>query len=457
MIKNSLVLIFLLNTLGVLAQQEKTIADKISAVVGEEIILQSELENKLRQARRSDTIEAPSKCRILANSIKEKLLLTKAKEDSIEIRDRQVNNELNRRIQYFVGQIGSREKLEEYYEKSISSIKEEMREPVRNMLLTRQMRNKIVQDIDVSPKEVRDFFNNLPEDSIPYYNTQVKLGQIVRFPEPLAEEREKVKKRLKELRRRIVQEDEKFDNLAILYSDDQKTATKGGDLGMKNRNRFHDKIASTAINLDKGEVSNIIETEKGYHIIKLVERKGKNIHIKQILKKPDITPKARRQTKQFLDSIKRQILKDTLTFEEAAYEFSEDPQSRNNGGLITNPETGGTTIPVEQLNSEMFFNIDTMKVGRISKPIPMNHPEHEYAYRIINLKERIEPHKANLKQDYTKIRELAKDKKREEVLNDWFEDYSEDTYIRVNIDEKKCEQLQSFLDNTQSQSTRDWD
>lgn len=427
------------------AQNQKQVADKIVAVVGNEIVLHSDIAQKLQNSR-SDTVPLKKqKCRVLNQSIQRKLLLTKAREDSVEVKSRRVEAELNRRIQYFIERIGSQSKLEDFYNKSIGQIKEQMREPTKEMLLTEKMKNQIVADVEITPQEVKQYFNNLPADSIPYFNTQVQLGHIVRTPKPTKKAREKARQRLKTLRKRIVNEGESFDNLAILYSDDESSATDGGDLGMQNKSSLNSKLAAKALNLPKDTISGIFKTEEGFHIIKLLERKGDKIHVKHILKKPEITPKARNNAGDFLDSIKNLIQQDSLTFEKAAYDFSEDEQTNKNGGLIMNKKTGSNKIPVEQLNSEMFFNIDTMQVGTISKPVPMNFKGMQDAYRIVYLKNRTPPHEANLEQDYPRIRRQAEQKAKQKKLDAWKREYSDNTYIKIKMDTKGCKSLEPFM------------
>ena len=442
---NWILIIMLLTTTLAHAQNQKQVADKIVAVVGNEIVLHSDIAQKLQNSRNDTVPLKKQKCRVLNQSIQRKLLLTKAREDSVEVKSRRVEAELNRRIQYFIERIGSQSKLEDFYDKSIGQIKEQMREPTKEMLLTEKMKNQIVADVEITPQEVKQYFNNLPADSIPYFNTQVELGHIVRTPKPTKKAREKARQRLKTLRKRIVNEGESFDNLAILYSDDESSATDGGDLGMQNKSSLNSKLAAKALNLPKDTISGIFKTEEGFHIIKLLERKGDKIHVKHILKKPEITPKARNNAGDFLDSIKNLIQQDSLTFEKAAYDFSEDDQTNKNGGLIMNKKTGSNKIPVEQLNSEMFFNIDTMQVGTISKPVPMNFKGMQDAYRIVYLKNRTPPHEANLEQDYPRIRRQAEQKAKQKKLDAWKREYSDNTYIKIKMDTKGCKSLEPFM------------
>lgn len=430
------------------AQNNRQIIDRIAAVVGDEIVLQSEVIKNMQNVPGGDSLSTEEKkCRTLAKTIQKKLLLTKAKADSVNVKSSRVEAELNRRIQFFVQQIGSRQKLEEYYDRSIPEIRENFRQPVQELLRTQRMKQKLLKDVAVSPKEVKEYFHSMPQDSIPYFNTQVKLAQIVRKPKPTDQQREKAQKRLRELRKRIVEEGESFDNLAILYSDDERTATKGGDLGMKKQSAFNKRFSAAAMQLEKGEISPVIETDDGFHIIKLLERKGEKIHVKHILKKPKVNRKSKQQTRQFLDSVKQLVLNDTFTFAQAAVEFSEDKQTRQNGGLITNQKTGATKLPVEQLNSKMFFNADTMEVGSISNPLPMGQGNKTEGFRIIQIKEKTPPHRANLEQDYPRLKRMALEDAKQQKLEDWYTDYADKTYLKIKSSATNCKAIRKYLEN----------
>ena len=434
---------------GLMAQQDgRQVADRIAAIVGDEIVLQSKLMKNMANAPGSDTVSLETKkCRTLAKTIEQRLLLTKAKEDSVNVKDSRVEAELNRRIQYFVQQIGSRQKLEKYYDRSIPEIRENFRRQVKELLRTQRMRQKLLKSVSVSPQDVKSFYQSLPPDSIPYFNTQVTMAQIVRKPKPTEQEKAKARKRLQKLRKRIVKEGENFDNLAILYSDDQQSATDGGELDMQKKSNFSKAFASAATQLAPGQVSPVVKTPRGYHIIKLLERKGDKIHVKHILKKPQIDAEARKQAKAFLDSVRQLVRKDTFSFRQAALEFSEDKTTRNNGGLITDPQTGATQLPVKQLNSAMFFNVDTMQEGSISKPLRMNTSgtEAKEAYRIIKLEEKIPPHRANLEQDYPRLKRLAVQEAKQEKMEVWYKQYARKTYLKIKSNATDCAAMKPYL------------
>jgi len=425
--------------------QDRQVIDEIVGVVGNEVILKSDIQQELQGLMARDTLPKDvMRCRLVKNGIEKNLLLNKAEEDSVVINQAQVESQLNRRMQYFIDQLGSREKLEQYYQKSIPEIKEEMREPIRERLISRQMRNKLIGDVQVSPSQVKMFFENMSKDSLPYYNTQVEVGKVVRYASPTEQEKQKARKRLQEIRSRILEGSSTFDNMAILYSDDQTTATKGGDMGMRSREDLHPKIAASGMELGKDSISKVIKTDQGFHIVQLLNRRGENLHLKQIIIKAKINSRAMEQTRQFLDSIKHQTEHDTLTFDEAALHYSQDEQTKNNGGLMKNQQNGSTKIPVDQLNSEVFFTIDTMDLGDVSKPLEFEDAQKGRGYQLLYLKNKIDPHKANLEKDYPQIRQMALNKKKQEKMREWFHEYSEQTYIRIEPSYHDCSTISYY-------------
>jgi peptidyl-prolyl cis-trans isomerase SurA len=443
-------LLTLLPSISCLYAQEngRQVADRIAAIVGDEIVLQSEVMKNLSNLPGGDTLSLEKKkCMTLAKTLEKKLLLTKAKADSVTVKESRVNAELNRRIQYFVRQIGSREKLEKYYDRSIPEIRANFKQPVKELLRSQRMRQKLLKSVSVSPEDVKAYYQSLPPDSIPYFNTQVKLGHIVRKPKPTEKQKRKARQRLRKLRKRIVEEGESFDNLAILYSDDQQSATDGGELEMQKKSNFNKQFAAAASQLNKGEVSRVVKSPDGYHLIKLLDRKGDQIHVKHILKQPQITAKAIQQSKGFLDSVRQLILNDTFSFEQAAITFSEDDKTRSNGGLITNPRTRAHKLSAKQLNSEMFFNVDTMEVGDISKPLRMKTKpgSSKKAFRIIKLKAKIPPHRANLKQDYTRLNRMALNKQKKDKMTKWYKNYARKTYLELKTDATGCKAIKPYL------------
>lgn len=437
-ILNFLVFFLLLIPFNSIYSQEEVI-DQIIAVVGKNIILESELEGQYVQYRMQQGIqgsETSVKCQILEDLLFQKLLLNQAQIDSLEVTDNEVEQNMNHRLRYFVGQFGSEEKLEEFYNKSIIEIKEEMRDLVREQMMVERARQQIIENISITPSDVKNYYKTMPEDSIPYINSEVEIGQIVRIPPVSVEEKLKIKKKLQDLRERILT-GEKFEAMAILYSEDPGSAKKGGEIGLSKRGELFPEFEAVAFNLDKGEVSEVVETKAGFHIIQLIERRGEYVNVKHILLRIKPSPYDLVEAKQYLDSIAEFIENDSLTFEEAAMKFSDDP-SKTNGGLIINPMTGNTKFEADQLDPQLFFVIDKLDVGDISKPVLFETEEGKQAYRLLYLKSRTKPHQANLKDDYNALQEWALEKKKADVVDEWIRSKLVDTYVKIDDKYKDC-------------------
>lgn len=434
-----LTLLFFTSYPIIYAQEQGKIIDQVVAVVGGYIILESDIEAQYMQYRMQEGITGSSstiKCSMLESMLYQKLLLNQAELDSIEVTDSQVESEMDRRLRHYIGMLGSAEKFEEYYQKSIVEFKEELREQVKEMLLVENVQQKITGDLKITPTEVRAFFKKIPEDSIPFVNSEVELAQIVKLPPINREETDKVKNKLQELRYRILN-GENFATLAILYSEDPGSAKNGGELGLFGRGEMYPAFEAAAFSLEKGGVSEIVETEAGYHILQLIERRGEYINVRHILVRPKVSPLDLARAKVQLDSIANLIAQKKYTVEEAIARFSEDP-SKNNGGLLVNPMTGTTLFEIDQLDPKVSFVIDKLDVGELSAPVQFQTDDTKDAYRILYLKKRTEPHKANLKQDYDRIQAYALENKKQEVINKWIENKAGQTYIRINDSYKSC-------------------
>ena len=416
-----LMIILLMGPVTVSAQDENTegqVIDQVVAVVGANIILKSDLEAQFEQYQMQQNYTGSHDevvCSILENMVYQKLLLNQAELDSVEVSDGQVESELDRRLRYYISLLGSKEKFEEFYQKSVVEFKEELREQVRELLMVQSVQQTLTKDVKITPSEVRSFYKNIPEDSIPLINSTVKLAQIVKLPPGNPEEVERVKNKLQEIKYRVLN-GENFATLAILYSEDPGSAKQGGELGLFGRGEMYPEFEAAAFSLKKGEVSDIVKTDAGYHILQLIERRGEYVNVRHILMRPKVSPLDLAKAKQELDSIAGLIEDGEYTFDEAVAKFSDDP-SKNNNGLLVNPMTGTSTFEVDQLDPKLFFVIDKLKVNEISAPVQFQTEERKDAYRILQLKERTEPHQANLKDDYDKIQDWALENKKQDELN----------------------------------------
>ena len=432
------IFILMLGTLSTLIAQEE-IVDEISAIVGNNIILKSEIEAQYFQYRMQEGIkgsETTVKCSMMEDFLYQKLLLNQAEVDSIDVSDSEVELSMDQRLRYFISQFGSEEKLEEFYDKSILEIKEEMRELVREQMMVEEVQRNITTDVSITPSEVRSFYRKLPEDSIPYINAQVEVAQIVKYPPVSIEQKLLIKEKLKNIRERIIS-GESFKALAILYSEDPGSAKKGGELGFHGRGELYPEFEAVAFKLKKGEVSEILETKAGFHIIELLERRGDYVNVRHILLRVKPTPQDLVDAKNYLDSIADLIEKDSITFVSAVQKYSDDP-NKNNAGMIINPATGATKWDAEELDPQMFFVIDKLEVGEISKPVLYENEEGKQAYRILRLETRTKPHRANMREDYNALQEWALNRKKQNEIDRWIKEKIYDAYIRIDEEFWDC-------------------
>ncbi|MDX9942701.1 MAG: peptidylprolyl isomerase [Bacteroidales bacterium] len=417
--------------------QEKVVIDQIVAVVGNSAILESDIVNQSRQLQAQGMNLGPNpECAILDDMLYQKLLYNQAVLDSLEVSDEMVEQVLERRLRYFIAQIGSREKLEAYYGKSVDELKEEFRDIVREQELSQQMEGKITANVKVTPSEVRIFFNRLPEDSIPMVESELVLGQIVKKPPVQPEEIAEVKSRLEEFKQRVIN-GESFSTLAILYSEDPGSARRGGELGFFGRGELYPEFEAAAFNLRPGELSDIVETEAGYHLIQMIERRGEQFNVRHILLLPKVSPLDLMAARQELDSIRTLIEGGEMTFAEAALKFSDDP-GKINQGLMVNPYTGTTRFKSEEIEPNLFFVIDQLEVGAVSAPIGMMTEEGQQAFRIVQLQSRTDPHRGNLQQDYDYIQQLALDEKKRKATEAWINRRLPNTYVFIHEKFRGC-------------------
>ncbi|NND32127.1 MAG: peptidylprolyl isomerase [Saprospiraceae bacterium] len=432
---------------GQLWGQEPMVIDKVVATVGDEIILLSDVEEQYDYDReRLGTLSDIAKCGILERIMVQKLLINQAKLDSVIVGDDQVEQQLNSRIDYILSLMNNDiSQFEEYYGKTVAQVRNEMREELRGQITAEQMQAMVIENTTITPSEVKAYFDKIPKDSLPYFSSEVEIGEVVVKPQVSATERQIALDRIESLRDRILA-GENFAELATKFSDDPGSAKVGGDLGLQKRGTFVPEFEAAAYNLTEGEISEIVESPFGFHLIELLERKGNLIHTRHILIKPKINPEDLELAKNKLDSIRTIFLTDSISFEELVKKYSdEDVQSYNNGGRMINPASGNTFFETAELDADIFFAIDTLEVGEISKPIQFKSPTGEIAFRIVLLQSLTDPHQANLKQDYTKIKTAAIEERKVEFLNRWIDEKVLSTFIEVTPSFKeKCANLEKW-------------
>jgi peptidyl-prolyl cis-trans isomerase SurA len=430
----------LLLTTGVFAQQY--VLDRVVAVIGNEIILQSDIENQYLQMKFNGyPMSTTSKCQILESMLEQKLMVTQAKIDSIEVSEATVQVELDRRMNDFIMRAGGERELEAYFKemyngKSIAQVKEDFHDMIYEMLLSREMESEITKDIKITPSEVRSYFKKISADSLPTIPEQVELQQIQIFPKVPEANIFEIKEKLLSLRKRILN-GESFVTLAVLYSEDG-SASQGGEIGFMGKAELDQEYAKAAFSLKENAVSNIVQSEFGYHIIQLIERKGDRVNTRHILMRPKVPIDAKSQAIHRLDSIARLLRVDSMKFEQAAFLYSEPLNTVVNAGLKFNPQSGTSLLFAEDLTPEEARVVKPMQVGEISEAFETTDEKAKTVIRILYLKNRLAPHKANLDQDYTTLQNMALQEKKETVIKNWISEKQTSTYMKVDPSFKSC-------------------
>jgi peptidyl-prolyl cis-trans isomerase SurA len=437
----------LLNMLPVCAQQDDksgSVVDEVIWVVGDEPILRSEVEaNRMMSAMEGVRWNGDPDCAIPEQLAVQKLFLHQAAIDSIEVKESEISSGIEQRIEEWIQQIGSREKLEEYKKQTLSQIRESMHDEYRDQLLIRRMKERLVKDITVTPAEVRRYFRNLPQDSIPYVPTEVEVQILTMTPRISAEEINRVKDELREYTDRVNKGETSFQTLARLYSEDPRSRRMGGELPFMGRAELDPAFAAAAFNLtDPKKISKIVESEFGMHIIQLVEKRGDKVKVRHILRKPIVADSTVNAALARLDSIGDDIRNNVFTFEDGATVISDDKDTRANKGLMAKKSQYGQTLSsrfqLQDLPPEIARVVDTLQVGQVSKAFTMINNRDKTVCVIAKLKNRIEGHKATITEDFQVMKEVVLNKRQEEKLHDWVVQKIKSTYVRLNDDYKNC-------------------
>jgi len=437
---------YLISTLFILCglmafSQGSVPVDGIVAVIGKEIIMQSDLEKHyIDYTGQFRTVEDPfeTRCYVLQTLMYNKLMVNQAQLDSIEISDEEVDYMVNARISYFLQQVGGDEKyIENYFHKPMSQIKREMKEMMYEQALTDRVQAKITDKISITPSEVKQFANRMSTDSMPTVPTSYQFGEIVKIPPVSDAEIEEVKTRLNEYRERILR-GEKISVLARLYSDDPGSASKGGDLGFQERGTLYPEFEAAAFNLKSGEVSQIVKTQAGYHIIQMIERKGESVRVAHILIQPKPSTDEQVKAITYLDSVRAIIINEKLDIATAAKRFSEGP-SKANGGLAVNPYTNSNSFDKQSLDETTFMTLNKLIPGEYSECIPYVNEDGIMSYRILYMKEKVAEHKANIAEDYDLIKNAALEEKKYNAMQKWVVEKVKVTSIKLNEQYRDCD------------------
>ena len=429
---------------AVSASGQNNVIDEVVWIVGDEAILKSDVESERLNAQyEGRKLDGDPYCIIPEELAVQKLFLHQAELDSVEVSELEILGELERRMNYLIDQIGSKEKMEEYYNKTSTQIREMFRENIRNGMTVQKMQREIIGDIKIVPADVRRYFKNLPQDSIPFVPTQVEVQIVTLEPKIPQEEIERVKKALRDYTDQITKGEIAFSTLARLYSEDEGTRRRGGELGFMGRGQLVPEYANVAFNLqDPAKVSKIVESEFGFHIIQLIEKRGDRINTRHILLKPKVEEKDLEAAINRLDTIAKDIRNEKFTFDEAATFLSHDKDTRNNHGLMANPNSGTARFEMQELaqvSQEVAKVVDGLNVGEISEPFTMINNKGKEICAIVKLKARIDGHKATITEDYQRLKSIVQAKLGDEKLQKWIKDKQKSTYVRINEDWVKCD------------------
>ena len=440
-IRKILIGLFATYSLVTSAQEKKNVIDEVIWVVGDEAILRSDVENaRMEYLQMGQRFEGDPYCVIPEQLAVQKLFLHQAAIDSVDVSDAEVFQEVDMRLNSILLDYGSREKLEEYAGKSFSQIREQMFNTYKDKQIVELVQRNLVKNVKVTPAQVRRYFKDMPEDSIPFIPTKVECQIITREPIIPIEEIERVKDELRSYTERINNGSTQFSTLALLYSDDKLSAQQGGELGFAGRGSYVPEFANVAFNLtDPKAVSKIVETEFGFHIIQLIEKRGDLINCRHILRKPRVSTEALQKCINDLDSILVEINRGLYTFDECVSVVSYDKDTRNNYGLLFDDQTGVSKYEMKDLPTEVARAVAGMKVGEISKPFIMVNSKGKDVVAIVKLKSRVNGHRATMTEDYQELQNVVMDKLCEEKLEKWIREKQQTTYIHINDDWKNCE------------------
>ncbi len=428
-------------SVAVLAQSASNVVDEVVWIVGDEAILKSDVENaRLEALSQGQRLDGDPYCIIPENLAIQKLFLHQAAIDSVQVSDSEVFQRVDQRINYYIQQLNGKEKMEEYFGKTTSQIREKLYDMVRDDMMTGEVRASLVKDVKVTPSQVRRYFKDLPEDSLPFIPTKVECQIIVRNPVIEPEEIERVKADLRDYTERVNSGLAQFSTLAVMYSEDPGTARQGGECGFAGRGSFVPEFSNVAFSLnDPKAVSKIVETEYGFHIIQLIEKRGEQINVRHILRKPRVSDAAFTKAITDLDSISDEIRRGLYTFDECTQYVSQDKDTRNNYGIMFNSEDNSSKFEIKDLPAEVARVVSSMNIGEISKPFIMVNNKGKEVVAVVKLKNKINGHRANMADDYQAMQDVVVEKQSIEKLNNWIRDKQKTTYIHINDEWRNCE------------------
>jgi peptidyl-prolyl cis-trans isomerase SurA len=446
--KKLLFFVFMLTVAQVAtAQSARLLADKIVAIVGDKIVLRSDLVNYIDDMKRGGS-EVPENadCFILERMMQDKALILQAEKDSLPVSDEEVEAELDQRIRYFIMQYGGKEAFEQIAGRTIYQVKEDFRKSIREGRLAKSMREKIVEYVKITPNEVKDYHSKIPKDSLPFYETELVIGQIVMHPKAGRELEKFAQDELSDYRRQIESGMKSFETMARLYSEDPGSKQNGGRYEInKTQKDWDPDFKNAAFRLKEGQISPVIKSKFGYHIIQMVSRNGDDAVIRHILRVPQILDEDIDVTKNKLDSVRNKLVEGALSFGEAVDKFSDDQNSKFTGGIMSGQ--GGNFVTIDELDKNLIPYLDKIKVGEFSAPMVYKDEQEKQAVRIVFLQNRTEPHRENLRDDYDRVAQRALAEKKERTVEKWFQGKLPTYYVMVDKDYQQCESLRTAFPN----------
>ena len=429
------------------AQTARVLADKIIAIVGDKIVLKSDIINYMDDLKRQgNELPADARCVLLEKMMQDKALILQAEKDSLPISDEEVESELDQRIRYFIMQYGGKEAFEQIAGRTIYQVKDDFRKSIKDGRLAKSMRDKIVEYVKITPNEVRDYFNKLPKDSLPFYETELVIGQIVLYPKAGRELEKFVQDELADYKRQIESGQKSFETMARLYSEDPGSKQVGGRLEInKTQKDWDPDFKNAAFRLKEGQISPVIKSKFGYHIIQMVSRNGDDAVVRHILRIPQVLDEDIQVVVGKLDSIRTRLVSGKLSFGEAVEKYSDDQNSKFTAGIMSGQ--GGNFVTIDELDKSLVPYLNELKVGEYSKPMVYKGEQDKQAVRIVYLQSKTEPHRENMRDDYDRIAQRALAEKKEKVVERWFQEKLPTYYIKVEKEYQDCESLRRQFPN----------
>lgn len=430
------------------AQPKKIVADQIVAVIGDRYILKSDIDNQIADAKRQE-VELPpnAHCIVMQQLLVNKMLAIQAGKDSLPVSEEEVEADIDNRIRYFIQQYGSKEVIEQITGKTIYQFREDMRDPIREGKLAAAMRNKILENVKLTPTEVKSFYERIHKDSLSFYETELEIGEIIVYPKPGREMEEYAQEELKEYKRMVEAGEKKFETLASLYTDDPGSKQNGGLYVLNKSDRQWDPtFFNAAMSLKEGQISRVIKSKFGYHIIQCVMRNGDEVTIRHILKIPRINDQDVKNAINKLDTVRSKLITGAIQFGEAVNKYSDEETSKFSGGRKTGAD-GSSILTIDQLDKDLVPLLEQLKPGEFSLPVVFTDERGKKGIRIVYLISRTEPHRENLSDDYNKIANRALEEKKEKELEKWFLKNSKTFFVRIESEYKNCEAVNLLLGN----------